>query len=305
MTTVLLYWSNICILHKKEKEVLSQAFQTLEQQGIQLQIRYFGLGYGEQMSEYLAKEDAIIPDMIVTTDLEVFEDTRLFPKLGALQNTTNLLSLQPSPAQEIVQRDPTLLPILAIPLVYYTRENNSSPCSIWEKEGLVLGGINNSALKSVTKALWCHKGDACAHQLLSQCGAMGMPIEAFAAVQKQQATTALVPSVYALRGDGTTSFLQHPEEGVFLCPSYLTASEKISPQVAATVTQTIFSQEFCDFYVEQGDLILFPSVTTKKSQQQGDRYCLATQDFFHKVSPEEFYALYTTYLPTAKMPAFG
>lgn len=33
------------------------------------------------MSEYLSREDAVLPDLIVSADLEVFEDARLMEKL--------------------------------------------------------------------------------------------------------------------------------------------------------------------------------------------------------------------------------
>ena len=81
MTNVLLYWNHICVLHNQEKAFLSRLAESLKAEEIALTVRYFGLGYPEHMSEYLAREDAVLPDLIVSADLEVFEDARLMEKL--------------------------------------------------------------------------------------------------------------------------------------------------------------------------------------------------------------------------------
>ena len=80
MTSILLYWNHICVLHRQEKAFLEDLAQRLRGDGIRLEVRYFGLGYPERMSEYLARPDAILPDLIVSADLEVFEDLRIFSK---------------------------------------------------------------------------------------------------------------------------------------------------------------------------------------------------------------------------------
>ena len=79
MTSVLLYWNHICVLHRQEKAFLEGLAQRLRKDDIQLEVRYFGLGYPEHMSEYLARPDAVLPDLIVSADLEVFEDLSSSP----------------------------------------------------------------------------------------------------------------------------------------------------------------------------------------------------------------------------------
>ena len=71
MTSILLYWNHICVLHRQEKAFLEDLAQRLRGDGIRLEVRYLGLGYPERMSEYLARPDAILPDLIVSADLEV------------------------------------------------------------------------------------------------------------------------------------------------------------------------------------------------------------------------------------------
>ena len=74
MTHILLYWNHICVLHRQEKAFLQELAGRLHREDIELEVRFFGLGYPEHMSEYLARPDAVLPDLIVSADLEVFED---------------------------------------------------------------------------------------------------------------------------------------------------------------------------------------------------------------------------------------
>ena len=132
MTNVLLYWNHICVLHNQEKAFLSRLAESLKAEDIALTVRYFGLGYPEHMSEYLAREDAVLPDLIVSADLEVFEDARLMEKLRPtlhqsrdfvpLADSAALSCCERGAALSCCERGAALLPILAIPLVYFTRE---------------------------------------------------------------------------------------------------------------------------------------------------------------------------------------
>ena len=44
MTSILLYWNHICVLHRQEKAFLEDLAQRLWGDGIRLEVRYFGLG---------------------------------------------------------------------------------------------------------------------------------------------------------------------------------------------------------------------------------------------------------------------
>ena len=156
MTSILLYWNHICVLHRQEKAFLEDLAQRLRGDGIRLEVRYFGLGYPERMSEYLARPDAILPDLIVSADLEVFEDLRIFSKFKSnLYPAADWVPLRQSPMLNAVQRGPCLLPFVSIPLVYYTREPEAcAKTSLPDWRGLAFGGINNSAAKTVVKSVW-------------------------------------------------------------------------------------------------------------------------------------------------------
>ena len=51
MISVHLYWNNICILHRQELAFLEQIKTRLKQNGIDLTVTCFGLGYGTHMSD--------------------------------------------------------------------------------------------------------------------------------------------------------------------------------------------------------------------------------------------------------------
>ena len=123
MTHILLYWNHICVLHRQEKAFLQELAGRLHREDIELEVRFFGLGYPEHMSEYLARPDAVLPDLIVSADLEVFEDRAIFSKMEPeLYPAADWVSLRESPALDAVRRGDKLLPAAAIPLVYYPRE---------------------------------------------------------------------------------------------------------------------------------------------------------------------------------------
>ncbi len=304
MTSVLLYWNHICVLHKHEKLFLDQMVESLRKNDIELTVRCFGLGYPEHMSEYLARPEAILPDIIVSSDLEVFEDRRIFNKFrNDLYPATQWLPLKQDTATTAALRDEKLLPFLSIPLVYYTSNPTESVGkSICEQKSLAFGGINNSAGKTITKAVWSRYGKAAARRLLETAEIADMPIGGFQQVRTGKRTMALVPSLYALRADGQSTFLQMPLEGPTLISSYFCVRNSISASVAKILTETILCKELCTFYAENGDLIVHPDCITHRSQQDNAIYFVPDKDWYETVSPEEFYDLYCEALPTAKRP---
>lgn len=304
MTNLLLYWNHICVLHKQEKAFLERLAEALLSEGICLQVRYFGLGYPEHMSEYLARPDAVLPDLIVSADLEVFEDSRIFRKFkDSLYPAARWASLKNDEALKAVWRSDSLLPFLSIPLVYYTREPEicaRTPLADWN--GLAFGGINNSAVKTVAKAVWDKFGKSYAEALLEKSTVTDMPIGAFQAVRMGSCKTALVPSLYALRADQSDTFLCTPLEGPVLIPSYICARKSAPEEAARRVIQGILGQELCDFYAENGDLILHQQQAKIPSRQETSHYLTPSADWLSTLSLSDFYQMYCKKLPTAREP---
>jgi len=73
MRKISMYWNNICVLHRYEKKHIEEVTALLREQDILLETEYFGLGYAKKLSEDV-KSTGAAPDIIVSTDLEVFED---------------------------------------------------------------------------------------------------------------------------------------------------------------------------------------------------------------------------------------
>ena len=304
MTHILLYWNHICVLHRQEKAFLQELAGRLHREDIELEVRCFGLGYPEHMSEYLARPDAVLPDLIVSADLEVFEDRAIFSKMEPeLYPAADWVSLRESPALDAVRRGDKLLPAAAIPLVYYTRELGiCEQMRLPDWDGLAFGGINNSAVKTVVKVVWETWGREAASGLLDRSFVTDMPIGAFQTVRQGQARTALVPSLYALRADGQSTFLRTPQEGPVLIPSYLCARTSAPEWAARRVAEEILCRELCDFYVSNGDLILFPACTQLHSSQEGERVCCPSAVWLDTLARDDFYGLYCNKLPTATDP---
>lgn len=301
MTHILLYWNHICVLHRQEKAFLQELAGRLRREGIELEVRFFGLGYPEHMSEYLARPDAVLPDLIVSADLEVFEDRAIFSKLEPeLYPAADWVPLRESPALDAVRRGDKLLPAAAIPLVYYTREPEvCEQMRLPDWAGLAFGGINNSAVKTVVKAVWEKWGREAASDLLDRSLVTDMPIGAFQAVRQGQTSTALVPSLYALRADGRETFLRVPQEGPVLIPSYLCARASAPEWAARRVAERILSRELCDFYAANGDLIVYPACTGRRSGQEADHALCPSAAWLEHLSHVDFYRLYCTKLPSA------
>lgn len=303
MTLVTLYWNHICVLHRQEKIFLDHLTDRLQREGIALQIRFFGLGYPQHLSEYLAEPEAVLPDLMVSSDLEVFEDRRIFDKFRSeLHEVSDWVSLRGGQALEAVRRDKTLLPFLAIPLVYYkSRDDARENIPIYQMHRLAFGGINNSAGKTLVKAVWSRYGKSAAKELLAHSDIYDMPIGAFRQVCTDRREIAIVPSLYALRADEQTSFLRIPKEGPLLIPSYFCARKTLPSETAKKIARTLLCSELSDFYARNGDLIVFPSSACERGPQEGP-YFVPSRDWLDRISPEEFYELYCEALPSAKRP---
>lgn len=293
MIHILLYWNHICVLHKQEKIFLENLADNLKAEGIDLEVRYFGLGYPEHMSDYLAREDAVLPDIMVSADLEVFEDRRIYWKFeNDLYPVRNWVKLRKSPALEAISQDSRLLPFAAIPLVYYTRD--LSCCqgkTVNQIPDLAFGGIHNSAGKTLVKTVWSRYGREEAFRFLIQSHVSDMPIQAYKQVYQGMREVSLVPSIYALRADGKHTFLCRPKEGPMLVPSFFCARNSITEEAARRVAEGILCRELCEFYEANGNLILYPDFT-KGTNWHEKEYLTPLPDWYDQVSSQEFYGLY-------------
>lgn len=312
MTTIRLYWNHICVLHKQEMIFLNQIKKQLMEEDIDLDITYFGLGYPEHMSDYLRKESAELPDLIVSADLEVFEDTRIFNRFkDSLHPVTQWFATKNTEYVPMFGRHPGMLPYMAIPLVFYANKaEHSSADNLALAQAangefrISFGGINNSAVKTVVKTVMEQHGVDAAASLLSSHLIYDMPIQAFHQVRTKQADIALVPSIYALRADEQTTTVFCPADGVVAIPSYISVRKTVKEDLAKRIVTLLTALDICSFYVQNGNLISCPEntpVNTWLTEQQA-KVQVPSWSFLQQLDPVEFYDFYHKHLPTSILP---
>lgn len=59
-----------------------------------------------------------------------------------------------------------------------------------------------------------------------------------------------------------------PQEGPVLIPSYLAARTSISRDLAQKLANRILCKALCEFYAQNGDLILFPACAETRSRRK-------------------------------------
>ncbi len=293
MVRVLLYWSNICVLNKSEIELLRRAKEDLLRDGIELEVRFFGLGYPLHMSDYLRAADAIIPDMILSTDLEVFEDERVYKKIE--NELIDASMLYRNTIKEIER--PMLLPYLSIPLMLFSKDKEGLSFKDLKNNNAAFGGINNSAAKSVVKTVWSLYGKAEAEALLKSSFITPMPIGAFQSVRAGQRKAAVIPSLFAL---SDTSFISSPlKEGVLSIPSYISVRNTIDKDVASRIIERLNGNDFIKLYEEQGKMLMSSKDAPVWYKALNTKLVLPLYDFLSNLDSTEFYDLYCKYIPSA------
>lgn len=305
MKHVSVYWSNICVLHKGELALLARVREDLAKEGIELSFTFFGLGYPCRLSGYLKRPDTVQADVMVSTDLEVFEDASVFRTFSDdLLDLEGAAQLKSSEGIPQVRRDARLLPYVVIPLVCCAR-STPAPCGSLEAAAedagsLAFGGINNSAAKSVVKTVWSLYGRQAAENLLSRALVTPMPVAAYQAVRTGVRREALVPALFALSDPKATVFL--PREGAVAVPSFITCRRTLTRGEAEAIVQAFNRPEFHDLYVREGRLVCAHRDAPANAWMvaHGSRFALPSPAFLTSVDHEEFFSLYRRYLPSAR-----
>lgn len=302
MRTVDLYWNHICILHNFEKAFLAGVRERLADCGIDLRVRFFGMGYERHLASYLREDDAVLPDVVVSADLEVFENAAIASKLGPQHPCASWVPLKDTPIAAAARRAPWMLPFVAIPLTAY----GSAPCGdatfvqLMRTRRVAFGGVDNSAGKTVVKALWQRYGEDVAREALARCRVEGMPIAAFQAARMGAVDVSIAPSLYGLRADGVERFHGALAEGPLVLPTYFCAREELDEDVARAVCEAVVCTEALDFYVRNGDLAACPDLTRFASSQEGARSVWAVDAEFALGLGGRFYEVYRAGLPQAE-----
>lgn len=305
MRKIRVYWNNICVLHKGELAFLEGIKKELEAEGIDLEVTPFGLGYEYHLSDYLRRDDAVLPDLIVSADLEVFEDERVFSKLkGSLYPAAEWFPLKKGESVPSVHRNNYLLPYLIIPLVFYSPSKDAhtdlSLKDVAENSyDIAFGGINNSAGKSVVKTIWSNYGKAAASSIFRNALVTGMPVEAFNAARRGVKPLALVPSLFALNDPSGSAFL--PAEGAVAVPSYIAALSSAAEDDLKCVISKLEAPSILSFYRDRGNLVTALDGSPENSwfTSHGNRFQLPKANWLNEIDSEDFYRFYSAHIPLA------
>ncbi|MGO1042555.1 hypothetical protein ACTPEO_07455 [Clostridioides difficile] len=304
MRNVRLYWSNICILHKYEKNYLDNLIMSLKEKEINLEVTYFGIGYPYKLNEYLKKTDALIPDIIVSTDLEVYEDKNIYSKFSSnLYPLSKYFNIKSEIKSSSIYFDERLLPFLVIPLVFSYNQNykglaDSIKNIIDTDTKTVIGGINNSGAKSVVKAIWSRYGKEYVERFLSNSIILDMPIQSFNDVKNGSDRLAITPSIYAKRANNKDLFMSYPDDGAIALPSYITASKSLDEKTMLEVLESLVSREFCNSFVKSASLLscIYETMDDSLIKNNQYKFLYPSKEWLDEVTTEEFFEVYNMYI---------
>lgn len=304
MKTVKLYWSNICILHKYEKNYLDNLILSLREKNINLEVTYFGIGYPCKLNEYLKKTNAILPDIMVSTDLEVYEDNNIYSKFSNdLYNLSKYFDIKNEIKSSSIYFDDRLLPFLVIPLVFsynsnYTGVTDSIKNLIDTDTKTAIGGINNSGAKSIVKAIWSKYGKDSVRRFLSNSTILDMPIQSFNDIKNGSNRVAITPSIYAKRANNKDLFMSYPNDGAIALPSYIATNKSLDEDTMLEVLNSLISEDFCNSFVKSASLLSCISNTIDDGlvKQNQYKFLYPSKEWLNTVTPEEFIELYNTYI---------
>ncbi len=296
MRKVTLYWSNICILNRMENEALAKVKDTLKKEHIDLEISHFGIGQSYRMADYLSKEDAVLPDIFVSTDLEVIENDGIFRQFkDNLVPIEEYLPLVDPVKEHAINQWPSVTPFLYIPLVLLSNVPLETEVTLdWliEQENMAFGGINNSAVPIVLKTLSDRYGQEKMEKFALKSRMFPMPINAFQAVRMGHSRMGIVPSVYTKVADNKNLFTYNFKEGCFALPSYVGVRNSLEPGLVELVLKTLFTEELCFNYSIQGDLPCVLKDYASKDAEHEMKLCYPSSKWFQSKESENFEEFY-------------
>ena len=299
MKDLVLYWSNICILKRFENDLIEEAKTELKNYDINLIVRFFGIGHDYHMAEYM-RIDSTIPDVIVSTDLEVFENPIIWNRIEPELEIVNTLYPHKNSLPPYLNWSPKLLTYLVIPLVFsynkmdfFTEREASLNYIVKNNISLAYGGINNSGAKCIIKLVQDKYGEKVARNFIKNSTITNMPIEAFHKTRTLEVPVSLVPAIYALRADNENLFIEYPKDGAAALPSYIAVKKGALP-IAKPLLDFLMNKKILNVYVNSG--ILYSPIEGVE-----DHSYLKDNNFrFQSVNPnwlwtkeaEQFYNIY-------------
>lgn len=273
---------------------------------------YYGLGRSYSMTGKIKedlKKGEIKGDIIVSTDLDVFQDKLLAKHfLDGFHRTPSLVPINESILNSTIPHpDNCFHPFITIPLVMVVNTNlvkeSEIPRSLEEllhpsfKHRYAFGGIHNSAGRSLVKSLWYLYGKQVVKDFLSGAVITTMPAQAFQKVMAGQVSVAIVPTIFALRRGIQGLKAYWPKEGAVAIPSYVAVKNKVSMEDFKLFLETILGVAHQQQLKNAGDIIpSHPEAEIPSFPLENNCNLLYPEwNFFDTFDHEEFYCLCKNY----------
>ena len=274
--------------------------------------QYFGLGRTSTMKEKIKldlQEHSIKGDIIVSTDLEIFQDNRIAKSLkNTFKHDSSLFPIRRELMDTFVLEPKGYFhPFIVIPLVILVNTQslgeNKPPKSLYDlldpsfKLKYTFGGLHNSAGRSLLKALWYLYGVEAAEAFLANAVVTSMPAQAFQKVNKGEVMAAIVPTIFAKRAGINNLQSYWPEEGAIAIPSYVAVKNSISSEALDVFTNSIIGIEHQTQLRDFGDVIpVHQDVSLSISALENQcKLLYPSWDFFEGLDYEKFEALCEKY----------
>lgn len=304
------YWNNICLLSTKEEEYINNSLEKFENR--EIVVEYYGLGKEMALKEKVIEElnEGIInADMILSTDLDIFQDKNLIPSLkDNLAVTKNLAPLRKEiKNSNIIHPLGIFSPFIIIPLIFVVNRSlipkEKIPYSFEDlldpyfKGKIAFGGIHNSAGRSLLKSIWYLLGKEKAEKFIDNSIIDNMPAAAFRRVMIGDAALAIVPTIFAMRAGINNIHRIWPREGAVAIPSYYALKNSGNKLYTEWILENILDKSHQELLKSAGAVIpCHPSVDLPPLAKENNCKLLYPQwDFLHKFDNEYFYFLCEKY----------
>lgn len=306
------YWNNVCLLTNLESSFIRQTKEAVPY--FPFDFEFYGLGQSYSLTEKIKldlKQKEIGGDIIVTTDLEVFQDNQLFTHFRTFQQDLSLPVRKEIMKTSIPHPDGFIQPFIVIPLVIVANTRllaeHELPLRLEDflhpsfRKRYAFGGLHNSAGRSLLKSLWYLYGAQVAEQFTSGAVVTSMPAQAFQKVMKGEVAAALVPTIFALRQGIHNLKAFWPLEGAVAIPSYVVAKQHVPQQDLDVFKTTILGCRHQEQLRNTGDIIpCHPDVPLSSSASENAcRLLYPAWSFYKTLDNEKFNLLCEKYNPFA------
>jgi len=266
MKDITVYWNNICLLRRAEENFINEYAKNKPE----IHIEYFGLGMPKklrnQIADDLQKHNEPQADVIVSTDLDVFQDKRLLlDKLDMFADIAGEFTIRDEvkvtgteyPTEKIATAH--VLPMLmcvneeiAADMNY--PESLKDLCKDEYRGKIVLGGSDTAAGRSIVMSIWYLYGEEYAMKFLQNAAFVSIPAVAYSTcAAKKEFPVCILPSVLAGRGLKTI----FPKDGAPAIPTYVSVRKGAAEGAMDFLKTVLFGMEMQRFYSERG--IILPS----------------------------------------------